>query len=208
MSHRRAVRVSPEGCSCKGAPMLSLVMEGPKGGAGIATSALLTDLAGALVQEQRLIGELRQALLRQRAGVATGDLDLIDGSVYAIARTRLTLEEARRRRASLTASVGGRPGIALSELESFVGVLPAPLLAAREAVRRAAEATAHDLAINQKVLRRALEAGDAFLQQLFSSAFDTMAETVPSLRPADSRPSGPVLGTRKRRGYASTDRRR
>jgi hypothetical protein len=58
------------------------------------------------------------------------------------------------------------------------------------------------------MVRQALEAGDAFLQQLFSSAFDTMAKTVPSLRPADSGPSGPVLGTRKRRGYASTDRRR
>jgi hypothetical protein len=150
--------------------MLSLVMEGREGQAAVATSARLSDLAGALVQEQRLIEELRQALLRQRAGVATGDPELIDGSVYAIARTLLTLEEARRRRASLTAAVIGRPGVvALSDLESFVGVLPVPLLAAREAVRRAAEATAHDLAINQRVLHRALEAGDAFLQQLFSS---------------------------------------
>jgi len=149
--------------------MLSLVMEGREGGAAVATSARLSDLAGALVQEQRLIEELRQALLRQRAGVATGDPERIGGSVYAIARTLLTLEEAHRRRASLTAAVIGRPGVALSDLESFVGVLPAQLLAAREAVRRAAEATTHDLAINQRVLRRALEAGDAFLQQLFST---------------------------------------
>jgi hypothetical protein len=160
--------------------MLSLVMEGRAGGAGVAPSARLSDLAGALVQEQRLIEELRQALLRQRAGVATGDPELIDGSVYVIARTLLTLEEARRHRASLTAAVIGRPGVTLSDLESFVGALPAPLLAAREAVRRVAEATAHDLAINQRVLRRALEAGDAFLQQLFSSA-------------SDSRPGGPFL---------------
>ena len=191
MSRRRAARVSPDGCH--GPPMLSLVMEGREGGAAVATSARLSDLAGALVQEQRLIEELRQALLRQRAGVATGDPELIDGSVYAIARTLLTLEEARRRRASLTAAVIGRPGVALSDLESFVGVLPAQLLAAREAVRRAAEATAHDLAINQRVLRRALEAGDAFLQQLFSSASDTMAVPVPGPRSADSRPSGPFL---------------
>lgn len=173
--------------------MLSLVMEGREGGAGVATSARLSDLAGALVQDQRLIEELRQALLRQRAGVAIGDPELIDGSVYAIARTLLTLEEARRRRALLTAAVIGRPGVALSDLESFVGVLPAPLLAAREAVRRAAEATAHDLAINQRVLRRALEASDAFLQQLFSSVSDTMAVPVPGPRPADGRPGGPFL---------------
>jgi hypothetical protein len=155
--------------------VLSLVMESPEGAAGVATSARLTDLAGALVQEQQLIEELRQALLRQRAGVAAGDPELIDGSVYAIARTLLTLEEARRRRSSLTAAVIGRPGVALSDLESFVGILPVPLLAAREAVRRAAEATAHDVAINQRALRRVLEAGDAFLQQLFSSVSDRTA---------------------------------
>jgi hypothetical protein len=179
--------------------MLSLVMEGPAGGGGIATSAELTDLAGALIQEQRLMEELRHALLRQRAGMASGDPELIDTSVYAIARMLLTLEEARRRRrAALTAALMGRQGVALRDLESFIGVLPAPLLAAREAVRRAAEATAQDLAINQTVVRQALEAGDAFLQQLFSSASDTMAVPTPSLRPADGRPSNPPLkgGTR------------
>jgi hypothetical protein len=173
-------------------------MEGPVGEGGVATSARLADLAGALMQEQRLIEELRQALLRQRRGLATDDPDLIDESVYAIARMRLTLEEARRRRALLTAALMGRPREALSDLESFVGVLPAPLLAAREGVRRAAEATAHDLAINQWVACRAREAGDAFLQDLFSSASETMAVPIPSLDPADSRPSDPPLkgGTR------------
>jgi hypothetical protein len=97
---------------------------------------------------------------------------VIGGSDYAIARTRLTLEEARRRRAALAAAVMGRPGVALSDLELFVGVLPAPLLAAREAVHRAAEVAAQDLAINQRMVGQALDAGDAFLQQLFSSAVD------------------------------------
>jgi hypothetical protein len=179
--------------------MLSLVMEGPAGGGEVAISAQLTDLAGALIQEQRLIEELRQALLRQRAGMASGDPERIDESVYAIARTRLTLEEARRRRhASLTAAVMGRPGVELSDLESFVGVLPAPLFAAREAVRRAAEATAHDLAINQTVVCRALEVGDAFLQQLFSSATDTMTVPMSNPRPADRRLSDPPLKGGKR----------
>jgi hypothetical protein len=152
--------------------MLSLVMEGPAGAGAVATSARQTDLAGALVQEQRLIEELPQALLRQRAGIAAGDPELIDRSDYAIARTRLVLEEARRHRASIATAVVGRPGVALSDLESFVGVLPAPLLAAREALHRAGEVTAQDLAINQRMVRQALEAGDAFLQQLFSSAAD------------------------------------
>jgi hypothetical protein len=168
-------------------------MEGPVDGGGVATSDRLSDLAAALIQEHRLIEELREALVRQRAGVATGDSELIDGSEYAIARTLLTREEARRRRGSLTAALMGRPGLALSDLELFVGALPAPLLAAREAVRRAVEATAHDLAINRRVLRRALEAGDAFRQQLFSSVSDTMGAPIPSLPPAGSRLSGPFL---------------
>ena len=52
--------------------------------------------------------------------------------------------------------------------------------------------------INQRVVRQALEAGDAFLQQLFSSASDTMGVPIPSLRPADGRPSDLSLksGTR------------
>jgi hypothetical protein len=149
--------------------MLSLVMEGPAGGGALATPARLTDLQGALIREQRLIEELRQALLHQRAGVAIGDPELNDRGVYAIARTRLTLEEARRHRASLITALVGRPGVALSNLESFVGVLPASLLAAREAVDRATEVIAQDLATNQRIARHALEAGDAFLQQLFSS---------------------------------------
>jgi hypothetical protein len=149
--------------------MLSLVMEGPEGEGAVAISARLSDLASALVHEQRLIEALRQALLRQRAGVVSGDSEAIDESVYAIARTLLTLDEAGRRRASLTAAVMGRPGLALSDLESIVGVLPAQLVDAREAIHRATEATAHDLAINQKVLRHALDAGDAFLQQLFAT---------------------------------------
>jgi hypothetical protein len=173
--------------------MLSLVMKGPLAEGGLATPARLDDLTGALVHEHRLIDELRQALLRQRSGVAADDPELIDGSVHAIARTLLTLEEARRRRASLTAAVTGRPGVALTDLESFVGVLPESLVAARAAVRRAAEATAHDVAINQTVLRRALEAGDTFLQQLFSSASDPMPVYVPGPRPADVRPSGLFL---------------
>jgi hypothetical protein len=169
-------------------------MEGPADGEGVATSVRLADLAGALMQEQRLIEELRQALLRQRAGMATDDRDVVDETVYAIARMLFTLEEARR----LSAALMGRPRVALSDLESFIGVLPAPLLAAREGVRRAAEAAARDLAINQRVVCRALEAGDAFLQELFSSASDTMAVPIPSLCPADSRSSDPPLkgGTR------------
>jgi hypothetical protein len=156
-------------------------------------STRLTELTSALVQEHRLIDELREALLRQRAGVAADDPEIIEHSVHAIGRTLLTLEEARRRRTSLTAVIVGRPDAGLTDVDAVVETPPAAFVAARDAVRRAAEATARDLAINQTVLRRALDAGDAFLQQLFSSAADPMPVYLPGPRPSEPRPAGGLL---------------
>lgn len=173
--------------------MLSLVTERSAGEVGVTAPVRVGELVGALQQELRLIEELRQALLRQRAGVAADDAQAIESSVHAIGRTLLTLEEARRRRGTLTALVAGRPGVALADLEQHLGALPAGLVAAREAVRRGAEATALDVAINQTVLRRALEAGDAFLQQLFSSTGDPMPVYAPGPRAGEARPSGLIL---------------
>jgi hypothetical protein len=82
---------------------------------------------------------------------------------------------AERRRGALLASIAGNSSIALADLEAHVGFpVPDDLVATREAVRHAAEAASRELAINQTILRRALEAGDAFLQQLFSSAAHVM----------------------------------
>jgi hypothetical protein len=157
----------------------------------------LADLTRALVHEHQLIDELREALLRQRAGVAADDPETIEHSVHAIGRTLLTLEEARRRRTSLTALIVGRPGAGLADVDAAVDAVPASFAAAREAVRRAAEATAREVAINQTVLRRALDAGDAFLQQLFSSAADPMPVYLSGPRPSEPRPAGGLLLNRR-----------
>ncbi len=153
-----------------GTTMLSLVEEGSASGREGTVHRRLDDLTSALSHELRLIDDLRQALMRQRMAVATDDPGAIESSVQAIGRTLLTLEEARRRRSALIALIVGNATIALADLESQLG-FPAPddFVAAREAVRRAAEATSRGLAINQSILRRAAEAGDAFLQELFSS---------------------------------------
>ncbi|HYC33283.1 MAG TPA: hypothetical protein VEB59_13415 [Gemmatimonadales bacterium] len=153
----------------------------------------LAELIGALEHERRLVEDLRQALLRQREGVAADRPEIVEDSVQAIGRTLLTIEEARRRRTSLIALITGTGGVPLAELEAFLGrPLPEAFARAREALRRAAETTAMDLAINQTVLRRALEAGDAFLQQLFSSTADPMPVYAPSPRAAEPR-AGSVL---------------
>lgn len=129
----------------------------------------LADLAEALLYEAHVIAELRQALLRQRAGVAQDDAELVEASVHAMGRTLLTLDEAKRRRAALTALIAGGEAVPLDRLELMLGgSLPAEVEEARALVKREAMLASQDLAINQHILRRALEAGDLFLQKLFS----------------------------------------
>jgi hypothetical protein len=150
-----------------------------------ASAARMTDLAQALLYEANVIEELRQALLRQRAGVSADDAEQVEASIHAMGRTLLTLEEARRRRGALTALISGAENTPLERLEAmFGGILPAELESARARVKRAALATAQDVAINQHILRRALEAGDAFLQRLFSMG----ADPAPSYQRSDSAP--------------------
>ena len=142
-------------------------MLSPGGAAGLR----LDELESALSEEQALIEDLGQMLRRQGAGVAADDQDVIEATVQAISRTLLTLEEARRRRAALITLVIGNPGVALEDLQRHLAIpLPVGFMEARERVRRAGEAIAGDVAMNQDVLRRALEAGEAFRQRLFSGA--------------------------------------
>ena len=130
----------------------------------------LDALAQALADEGRATEELIAALRRQRAGVAASDYRQVDESVRAMSRILLTLEEARRHRTALAARITDGEPVPLAQLEERIGApLPASLAAVREAVRRSAELAANEIAINQRVLRRALESGDAFLQRLFST---------------------------------------
>ena len=66
--------------------MLSLVEEGRVGGREDAVRSRLDELTGALTHELRLIDDLRNALLRQRAAVAADDPEVIESSVHAIGR--------------------------------------------------------------------------------------------------------------------------
>ena len=150
--------------------MLSLVEQGSALGQTGQLERRITELTALLVHEHRLIEELRQALLRQRAGVATDDAEVIDASVGAVARTLLTIDAARRCRTGVVAEITGDAETPLADLERRLRrSLPAPLAQAREQVRRAADRAAREVAINQHILRRVLEEGDAFLQRLFSS---------------------------------------
>lgn len=128
-------------------------------------------LVRALQDEVVILEELRAVLARQRQGVAANDHQIIEASIREMGRALFTLEEARRGRQTLVALLGGEDAGSLTDLESwFAGRIPQELLDARDVVRSTAAAAARDLAVNQHVLDRALQAGDAFLQRLFTNA--------------------------------------
>ena len=127
-------------------------------------------LAVALRHEVDLLEDVRAALLEQRAGVASNDAERIEGGTHRLGRSLLTIEEARRHRSDLTSVLGGGRPLNLSELEL---VLPQPMLAdlleARVQLRVAAKGVAREVAINDLVVRRAMDAGESFIQVLFST---------------------------------------
>lgn len=134
-------------------------------------SVRLADLAEALLYEASVIEELRQSLLRQRAGVAADDEEMVEASLQAMGRTLLTLDEAKRRRAALTALLAGGESTPIDRLEGILGgILPREVEEARAMVKRQALLAAQDVAINQHILKRAIEAGETFLQRLFSAS--------------------------------------
>ena len=133
------------------------------------TSERLADLADALSYEATVIEELRQALLRQRAGVAADDAEMVESSIHAMGRILFTLDEAKRRRAALMTLIAGGGPAPLDRLESLLGgALPREVEEARALVKRAALLTARDVTINQHILKGALGEGDRYMQKLFS----------------------------------------
>lgn len=152
-----------------------------------ASPALANDLAGALLREAQAVNELRDALSRQRQGVATDSVPAVNASCDDIGRILVALDAARRARAGLLgplAPEGGTPWEALERL--FGGRLPEPLAEARRALRAAAESAAREAAINRVVLRRTIESGEAFLQALFSN----VAEPEPTYRAGERADEG------------------
>lgn len=135
------------------------------------TAPLVSALVTALADEATAIDQLREALLAQRAGIAADDPAEVDASIDLIGRRLLLVDEARRRRAMVAEELAGEETTALDRLEAVA--MPADRTAlgtARDAVRQAARRAAQEAAINQRILRGALAAGDAFLQQLFAAA--------------------------------------
>jgi len=128
-------------------------------------------LGRALARETQAVHELREALVRQRDGVARDSIPTVHGSCDDIGRLLVTLDSSRRHRTALLAELVPGPDPTLDALASAMGTsFPAELSEARVALRREAEAAAREAAVNRVVLQRTVEAGEAFLQALFAGA--------------------------------------
>ena len=144
----------------------------------------------ALGSERRLIDELIGLMRRQRAAVGSDDLQGVEETVYAVQRVLCTLGEARKRRRALNVRFGRSEELALRELENALGSLFTPRVReAREELQAAAQTLSGEVAINRRVLREALAAGDEYVRALLSGGLPQplYTETASTERPAGSR---------------------
>jgi hypothetical protein len=145
-----------------------------------------------LETECRVLGDLREALARQRAGVAADDVEGLDAATHAVARTLLTLEEVRRRREHLVKAMTGVPGGSLTAASASIG--PSLTLAhMRETLRSTAEQVIADLALTQNVLRGALRSGEKYLQSMLSASSGPRPSYAPAGPAHATSPRGVLL---------------
>lgn len=131
----------------------------------------IAELTLALERETETVRELREALLRQRAGVAADSAGSVNESCDDIARLLVAIEAAKRHRAMRIEAVSPEAGGSLEALERALGPnAPEPLRRAHAELRREAATTAREASVNRTVLSRTVEAGEAFLQALFSGS--------------------------------------
>jgi FlgN protein len=137
---------------------------------GGGTQHPLEELVRGLLFEARLLGDLRNVLIRQRDAVAADDTVSLEAAIHEIGRLLITLSEARRRRVSLVVLLAGDEEAKLEQvIRSAAPSDSVRLRAAQDHLKAVAEITNRDLMITQTVLRRVIETGERFLQQLFGA---------------------------------------
>lgn len=124
-------------------------------------------LTDALKTERRLLDELIAVMRRQRNAVGDDDLQSVDDSVFATHRVLVTLSEARRRRRTLNTLLGQSEDLGIHSLDDALGPrMTAELRVARDELHTAARSLSREVALNRRILREALAAGDAYARTL------------------------------------------
>jgi hypothetical protein len=135
------------------------------------TDTALTALTAALHSERRILEQLREALIAQRATLAAGEPTAVCTEADLISRILLTLQEARRHRAAVLDELVHDPRLPLTRLAAALGrPLPPALIDAQFELRRILEGVMFDAAVNRTVLRRVLDSGESYLHSLFAAA--------------------------------------
>jgi hypothetical protein len=133
--------------------MSTVLARGPVASHSPALSPI-ESLAEALNVERRLLDELTGVVRRQRAAVATDDLDAVGDCVFATHRMLVTLREARSHRQSISALIGLPGGVdaggGTGSLERALGARMTPAFrAARDELHAAARALAREVAASR-----------------------------------------------------------
>jgi flagellar FlgN protein len=147
--------------------------------------AALDALADALVSERKLIDNLTDVVLRQRAAVGVDDLQAVDDSVFATHRLLLTLGEARKGRRSINAMAGCREDLGVKHLEEALGDWMTPRLrSAREELQTAAARLSREIGINRRILREAIANSDSFVRAVVGAPKDAAQQGYGSATPS------------------------
>lgn len=131
---------------------------------------LVEQLTAAIRREATVVVDLREALVRQRCSLHSSDQMEVNRCNGDVQRILATLRAAVALRQSMMERLGLESLAFSMQRGDPDRSIEAPLLEAREALGRAAVDVAREVGINRTILCRAVEAGGAFLQALFSSA--------------------------------------
>jgi hypothetical protein len=142
-------------------------------GAGPVSTVALDALCDALLSERKLIDDLVEIVLRQRAAIAIDDIQAVDDSVFATHRLLLTLSEARKGRRAINTMAGCKEETGVKHLEEALGEWMTPQLRiAREELQIAAARLSSEIEINRRILREAISNSDAFVRAVAGAPKD------------------------------------
>jgi hypothetical protein len=152
-------------------------------------------LTEALATERRLIDDLIGIMRKQRSAVGDDDHQVVDDSVFATHRVLVTLSEARRRRRNLNALIGQPEDLGIHALDEALGNrMTAGLRAARDELHSAAKTLSREVAMNRRILKEALAAGDQYARTLAGVGANPATDT-PTYGAGNGTPARPQQTT-------------
>ena len=158
---------------------------------------VVATLAETLRSEARLLEDLVSIMNLQRDAVSHDDIDALDDTVFSTHRVLVTLGEARRRRRSLNALLGGSDDLSLTALdELFDGNVPLEIRSAAVRLTDTAKVLQREVEINRRVLRVAIEAGDRLVRVLMGAPLTASISYAPASNARTGSPGGAILDRR------------